>query len=350
VALVCAGEGGLTDSVRNMGIEASVVRYRGAPTWFLPAVWERLPASRAVGAELRRRKAQVAWTDFHSLPYVAPACRALGVPLAYLCWGWWFRPRKWQLKFYRHRPEVILAPSEAVRRGFLGSPPAVPPARVRVLHPGVDVSVFRPRPEARASLRAELGLPWQAPLITLLARFQFVKGHDVFLQMARIVSRELPETRFLIAGDNAFGGRREQAYQDRVLRSAREDPSLRERVIYLGRTDSPQRLLAASDIVVCSSRFESYGMAPLEAMACAVPVVSTNVGGPSETIVDGEVGFLVPPERPDRIADRVVLLLRDDAARRRMGARARRRVEDHFTLSQFTSGVERTIETLAAGR
>jgi glycosyltransferase involved in cell wall biosynthesis len=342
--LICPGEGRLTEAMRALGIPVSTIPYRGASVWFAPTVWARLPAVSRMATCLQAGRVRVAHSDFHTLPYVVAAARRAQVPTVFTCWGWWFRPKPWQRRFYRTGPRSILAASEAIKRGFLGSPPFMAPARVRVLHPGVDTDVFRPHMGSRDALRRELGLPRQAPLVTLVARFQSVKGHDTFLEAARILGRARSDARFAVAGESAFGVRTDSAFERRVLAIAAADAGLRDRVAFLGWVERPERLLAASDVVVCPSRFESFGLVPVEAMACEVPVVSTNVGGPAETIVDGETGFLVPPRQPSQLADRVASLLGDEGLRTRMGRAGRARVEARFSLRAYADGFARELD------
>jgi len=99
-------------------------------------------------------------------------------------------------------------------------------------------------------------------------------------------------------------------------------------------------------VIVCPSRFESLGMVHLESMAMARPVVSMNNGGPAETVVDGETGYLVPPEDPDALADRVVALLRDPRLRARMGEAGRARVLAHFTAAGYAAQFSQLVESL----
>src|SRR5690606_18210714 len=125
------------------------------------------------------------------------------------------------------------------------------------------------------------------------------------------------------------------------------DPLLRERLVYLGFRPDAERIIAAADVIVCSSRFESYGMVNVEAMASAKPVVSTRRGGPSETVVDGETGFLVDAGDASALADHVVALLNDPALRARLGAAGRARVEAHFSAAamadQFATALNAII-------
>src|SRR5581483_1273039 len=156
----------------------------------------------------------------------------------------------------------------------------------------------------------------------------------------------VPETFFLIVGDNAFATDEAENYKREILTRLANDERLRARVVCAGfRRDIP-RLLNASDVLVCPSLFETYGMANLEAMACGVPVVSTNVGGPTETVVDGETGFWVPPRDAHAIAARVCELLTNRELRAQMGARGRQRVVEHFALTTSVARTEQVYREL----
>ncbi len=322
-------------------------RWRGASVFFWPTLWGQLPGSRRMERILRNGDFAAAHGEYHCLPLLLPAGERAGVPVTWLCSGWRFRPRPWQRSFFR-RPAATFAETRMVRDGFLGQPPFMPQERVEILNPGVDCERFRPRGDVE-SLRADFGLAPETPLVVLLARFQNVKGHDIFQAMARQVAADLPQARFLVAGDNPHT-RADRHYRDRMHRDARRDPLLRERLRYLGFRADTERVIAAADVVVCSSWFEGFGTVNLEAMASARPVVSTDRGGPSETVVDGVTGFLVPPGDPSALAQRVLQLLRDPALRRRMGAAGREHVLRHFSAAASARSFERTLEGLLAPR
>ncbi len=333
--LLVPHEGQLADRWRANGWIVHVDHWRGATTYFVPAVWARFPIAGRIARLIRDEGLHAVHSDYHSLPFALPAAQAAGVPLVWTCWGWWFRPKAWQRGFFR-QPEATFASSWAIKEGYLGDPPFMPPDRVEVLPPGVDTARFKPGIDGSA-VRADAGIAPDARLVALIARFQDVKGHDVFQAMARQVANALPDARFIVAGENVHGQSADDAYKQRILAAHQADPLLRERLTYLGFRPDAERVMAAADVIVCSSQFESYGMVNVEAMASGVPVVSTRRGGPSETVVDGETGFLVDAGDADALADRVVTLLRDPDLRQRMGAAGRARVDQRFSAAAMAA-------------
>jgi glycosyltransferase involved in cell wall biosynthesis len=343
--LVCPREGQLPDAARERGITVHILPYRGITTWFVPAIWMRFPVARKLADLVHHLGIDAIHTDYHSLPFAVAAAQANRVPIIWNALGWWFPTRPWQRRFFREQITQIMAVTRAVRDRWLGDTPVVPPDRVRVVTPGVDPDYFHPGVDG-SPVRAHLGIGPEVPLVTMIARFQHVKGQDIFLAMAKQVQSQMPEARFAAAGENVFGVSKDEAYKRAVLAAAREDPVLHDSVTFLGFWDDVREVIAAADVIVCPSRFESLGMVHLESMAMARPVVSMNNGGPAETMVDGETGYLVPPEDPAALADRVVALLRDPAQRTRMGAAGRARILAHFTAAGYAQQVSQLIESL----
>ena len=323
---------------------AHVIPFRGATTFFAPALWSRFPTVGKFAALLRRERIDLAHSDYHSLPYMAPAAHKLGLPLVFTLWGWWFKPKPWQRSFFRGVPATV-ARSIAIRDGFLGKPPFMPRESLPVIYAGVDTRRFSPGVEGNG-LRDELGIKRDAPLAAMAARFQPVKGHHTFQAMARFIADELPDARFIVAGDDVFGVAADGRYRDETLRKAREDPLLRDRLQYIGFRDDIERVYAAADVVVCASAFESFGIANIEAMACGKAVVSTDRGGPAETMLPGETGILVPPDDPRALAEAAINLLRDSDRRRHMGARARAHVGERFSIHAMSAAYQRIFDDL----
>lgn len=345
--LLIPREGQLGERWRAQGWPVHIISWRGATVYFIPAIWARLPVTRQIEALIREHNIHAAHSDYHTLPMVMPAAERAGIPTLWTCMGWWFHPKFWQRGFFR-RSAHTFAHSQAIKAGFLGNPPFMPPENIEILYPGVDTQRFHPDVDG-VRVRFEAGIAQNAPVVALIARFQDVKGHDVFQAMARQIALQIPEARFIVAGENTQSDA-DNIYKQRILETAKKDRLLRNRLTYLGFRADVERVIGAADVVVCSSHFEGYGVVNIEAMACAKPVVSTNRGGPSETVVNGETGYLVPPGDEAALAARVIELLHDAGLRQRMGAAGRARVETIFSAesngAQFTRAVERVLTAL----
>jgi glycosyltransferase involved in cell wall biosynthesis len=286
--------------------------------------------------------------DPESAFYAAPVARSLGIPVVWTCTSWWHAERGWKSAFYERFFSRILVYTELIKDKLVEMNPALA-KKIVVTPAGVDTSAFKPMPRDASALD-ELEIPAESKVVTLLARFQEVKGHGYFLSAATKILQKFPETRFLIVGDNAFNRDDAETYRRSILERIEHDTLLRSRVILAGfRRDIP-RLLSISNVLVCPSLFETYGMSNLEAMACGVPVVSTNVGGPSETVIDGETGFLVPPKDASLIAARVCALLGDDSLREKMGTAGRERVLRCYTLERNVACLEQVYRDVVGNK
>lgn len=341
--LLLPREGLLAEQWRARAGQTYILPYRGASTYFVPALWARFPVVARFANFLQSQRIDLVHSDYHSLPLVAPAARRLGIPLMWTLWGWWFTPKAWQREFFRGMKTV--ARSQAIRAGFLGDPPFRRASELPVIYPGVDCQRFHSRHDGR-QLRKELGLDEDAKVVAMAARFQRVKGHHTFQAMAERVLAEMPGAQFVVAGDETFGEAADQRYRDAILASAKSSAGLRENLRYIGFREDVESVYAAADVVVCASEFESFGKANIEAMACGKPVVSTRSGGPSETVLDGVSGYLVDSGDASAMAERVIELLGDSNLRAKMGLAGRQRVEESFSLEASTAAYSAIFEEL----
>jgi glycosyltransferase involved in cell wall biosynthesis len=344
--LLVPGKGQLADHWHARGWPTHIIPYRGATVYFIPPVWARLPITHQIEGLIRDHDIRAVHSDYHTLPMALPAAKRAGSPILWTCMGWWFQPKVWQRRFFQ-RCDATFAHSEAIKRGFLGAPPFMPPERIEVLYPGVDTERFNPDVDGMR-VRFEANIAQDAPVVALVARFQNVKGHDMFQDVARQVAYQIPEARFIVAGENVHGAAADDRYKQQIIKTHEHDRVLRERVTYLGFRSDVERVMAAADVVVCASQFESFGVVNVEAMAMGKPVVSTNNGGPAETIVDGETGYLVEPGDVVRMAERLIVLLRDADLRQRLGGAGRDRVERLFSATATAGRFSAVLDGLLA--
>lgn len=203
---------------------------------------------------------------------------------------------------------------------------------VTMIHNGVDFQVLD-RTSQTSSVRAELGLSPETPLIGMVANIRRPKGYQYFVEAARLISDRMPECRFLIVGQGEGNLLNELTSQIEAL-------GLTDRVILTGFREDVAQILAQLDIFMLSSLSEGLSIATIEAMGLGKPVVVTDSGGPGEIVRDGETGYLVPPADPKALADRAVELLRNHSLAERMGQAARADVRLRFSLEQNVRSYE----------
>jgi glycosyltransferase involved in cell wall biosynthesis len=183
--------------------------------------------------------------------------------------------------------------------------------RTSVLVHGVVHEDLEVAPETRQRVRDELGLDPAAVTVVTVANLREQKDYPNLLQAAQQVLADNPDVVFLAAGQGPL---------EDMVKALHRDLRLGDRFRLLGyRADVPG-LLAAGDVFVLASKYEGYPLAVMEALSLGLPVVSTNVGGVPDTVVDGVQGLLVPPGRPELLAAALTRLVRDPALRRAMAA------------------------------
>ena len=208
----------------------------------------------------------------------------------------------------------------------------VSPDRTAIVPNGIDAEPFA-APAGGAALRAELGIPADAPVVGSVGLLNDAKGYDVLLAAA---ARLPDDVHVLILGH----GEREA----QLLAQAAE-LGLAGRTHLAGWRDEVHSAHDATDVFVLSSRWEGMSYSLMEAMAAGLPCVSTQVNG-SPTLLGGDVpaGLLVPREDPAALADGLGRLLADGDHARSLGARAAERIQTGFTLEQM---IDRTLSVYA---
>jgi glycosyltransferase involved in cell wall biosynthesis len=220
-------------------------------------------------------------------------------------------------KLSLRRFAAVIAVSEEIELDILRA--GVSRARLQYIPNGLDPVV--PAADARAQVRAELGLAATQQLLLRVGRLARSKGNDVLLRAIATLPSELQPT-IAFLGD----GEEQQA-----LRQLAETLGVLPRVAFLGFRDNVQDYLAASDVFVIPSLQEGLPMVLLEAMAAACPVVATEVGAMGTVMVDREEGLLVPPGDVEALAGALKRMLSEPALAAACGAAARAAFQARFS-------------------
>ncbi|MFZ4554912.1 MAG: glycosyltransferase family 4 protein [Pseudanabaena sp.] len=175
---------------------------------------------------------------------------------------------------------------------------------LRTVHNGFDSKIFDRLEDDQTSLRQELGIPCDRPLIGMFSRLSYWKGQHILLEAAS----KLPDVHVLLVGDALFG---EAEYTEK-LKNIASQPSLQDRVHWLGfRQDIPQLMKACDAIAHCSTAPEPFGRVIVEAQLAKRPAIATIGGGTSEIIENEVTGLLIPPNDSQLLAAAIAKIFSD---------------------------------------
>lgn len=297
-----------------------------------------IPAIFRLAGVMKREKCLLAhYHDSHSLAIGAFADYLVKIPIRIISRRVAFPPKK-NLFFrakYKRNIDSIIAVSHDVKRVLVEG--GIDPELVRVIPDGTDFSVFE---EAASSdyLRRELSFAPDDYLVGIVAHLTDNKGHKHLLQAAKILKEKEPKIKLVVVGEGPL-----KMELNRQVRQIQ----VQDMVFFLGfREDIPQ-ILASLDLFVLSSYLEGMGSSILDAMACRLPVVATQVGGIPEVVIHGETGLLVPPRRPEALADAVLKLYGDRTFASSLGQKGYELVHQRFSAEAMADKIIRLYENLA---
>jgi glycosyltransferase involved in cell wall biosynthesis len=226
---------------------------------------------------------------------------------------------------WKHRQvDCFIAASETIRRMLLAD--GVEERRTVTIHEGIDVAHVIRTPAV--DVHEAFWLPHGSPVVGNVAALVPHKGQRDLIEAARLVVPQFPDARFVILGEGEL--------RDPLERLIREH-RLEKHVLLPGFRTDVIGCIKGFDLFVLSSITEGLGTSLLDAMACAKPIVATRAGGIPEVVADGATGVLVPPRDPHALAEAIVRLLRDPAARQRMGDAGLARVRERFTVERMVA-------------
>jgi glycosyltransferase involved in cell wall biosynthesis len=235
-------------------------------------------------------------------------------------------------------PDVVIVNSAAGRAAHARI--GYRPRRFEVIPNGIEVDRFRPDCSAAAWLRGELRLSGEAVLIGLVARYDPMKDHEMFLVAARQVCGKHPRAHFILSGK----------FVDKSntrLTKLIESYGLTQRIRLLGGRSDIERITAAFDIACSSSAFgEGFSNAVGEAMACGVPCVVTDCG--DSALIVGSTGRVVPPRNAKAFANALCELIEaGPEIRRELGEKGRARIAERYDVNRMAARYDQVYLSLS---
>jgi glycosyltransferase involved in cell wall biosynthesis len=221
-------------------------------------------------------------------------------------------------------------------------------ARIDLVPCGFDSAEFQPADKARA--REKLGWPRDRFIALQLGRMVPRKGIDNVVRAIGICNRQLDEaTELYVVGGNSDHANEVATPEIGRLRAIAQDCGASNHVSFLGRHGRARlsTFYNAADVFVTTPWYEPFGITPLEAMACAKPVIGADVGGIRYSVMHGETGLLVPPNNAMALAAALVKLKHDPVAAQRMGAAGLARAKAMFTWTDVAQSLTRIYARVA---
>ncbi|HVW58864.1 MAG TPA: glycosyltransferase family 1 protein [Puia sp.] len=218
------------------------------------------------------------------------------------------------------------------------------PEKISVVPCGFNPEEFRPYDRMEA--RERLSLPMHEKILLQLGRMVPRKGVDNVIRALGRLRADEREIRLVVVGGNSDQPDPSLTPEIGRLQEVAREEGIAHRVQFVGRKD--RQVLpfyyAAADLFITTPWYEPFGITPLEAMACGIPVVGSRTGGVKYSVADGKTGFLVPPKDPDSLARKVGHLLDNPLLAEKMGKNAIRRVHKLFTWKKVSRQIADVYE------
>ncbi|TAJ18103.1 MAG: glycosyltransferase family 1 protein [Rugosibacter sp.] len=327
--LACPPNARLGARAREAGFEVIDIAMRGALD--LPALWQlrHLMASRRIDIVNTHsgRDTQLAGMAARTLGRQRPRIvrtRHLALPIS-------------SLFSYVTLPDHVVTVSRFVA-SYLASV-KVPAEHITAVPTGIDLGRYQTT--TPGSLRKELGLADDTPLIGTVAILRRKKGHAELIEAIPTVLEKFPTAHFVFAGDGP---------QTNNLNQRITELGLTRNVHLLGLRRDVVNVLASLDLFVLPTHQEALGTAFIEAAAMGVPAIACRVDGVPEVVCDGKSGLLVPVDDSAAIAASIIRLLSDNPLRQSMGIAARQWAEAHYSREVMVEGMLAVYQKLLAAK
>lgn len=254
------------------------------------------------------------------------------------------RAVKWPIRVLYRGADAFACISRDIERETLAC--GVARDRVHYLPNAIDMTHFRPaEPGERDRLRQELNLPADRVVCLFVGRLSREKGVLELLEAWRLLQPS--DALLVMAGPDMTGHAWDAGASGRTFV---ESHGLHASVRFVGPLTDVAPMIKAADLVVQPSHFEALGLSAIEALACGVPLVASEVGGLLDFVVDGENGRLCPPQDPQALAACIGPLLSDAGARARLAARTRDSVLQEYDEQAVFGRMRALFDRLSGAR
>lgn len=243
-------------------------------------------------------------------------------------------------KYLYSRVDLITAISTVIKHNVIDTCP-VEPGKVEIFYNGTDIGKFQSALPLRDEKRKEFGVTDEV-VVGIFGRFSPGKGHEEFLEAAKIISERNNNVKFWIVGSASHG---EEEYGESIYSLAKE-LNLKDNLTFTGYRNDVAELMTAIDILVVPSHAEAFGNVAIEGMAAGKPVIASNTDGLLDIVVNGETGVQFPPKDPKALAESLIILIDNAGLRKKYGQAGLERVKETFDEKKQIEKLEKRFLNL----
>jgi len=281
--------------------------------------------------------------------YAGTVSKLLKIPVVATAHGFWDSIYFYQDLINNLFLDKIIANSPRLKK-TLTKRKILSPGKIEAIPFGIDTKRFKPTPpedgpgsanEARQTLKIHK----DKLVVTVVGRLDPQKDYLNFFNAATIIGAKLPKARFYIVGSKK-GDFSETNYADQISKYLKQNPKLKQKVKWAGFVENMPTVYQATDILVMPSAFEGFPLTLLEAASSKLPIVATNSGSVDLIVKNNKNGYLIPPENPKKLAEKVIKLGKDRKLREEFGEEGRKHIVKNFTIQKYAEAVEKVYLSL----
>lgn len=242
-----------------------------------------------------------------------------------------FLPHKMLFKFISRTSAIIIANSNATADQFRSSK-----SKMKVIYNAVDVEEFK-NPNSFPNISGLKSTDW---LVVVIGSLKRRKAQDDAIRAVKIAKKTIPNVKLLLIGEGS------EEFKN-YLREMVSELNISDNVIFTGYRDDVPQILPHCKVLLMPSWNEPFGRAVIEAMVAGIPVIGVNSGGVKEIIQDGITGYLTPPKKPSKIAEKMIYLFHHPDLAKEMGNKGRKFAMEKFSIQNYTKSIEKVIQEVA---
>ena len=242
-----------------------------------------------------------------------------------------FLPHKMLFKFILRTSDIIIVNSNATADQFRSSE-----SKIKVIYNAVDVEEFK-NPNPFPNISGVKSTDW---LVTVVGSLQKRKAQDDAIKAVKIAKEAIPNIKLLLVGDGS------EEFKN-YLKEMASKLNISDNVIFTGYRDDVPTILRHCKLLLMPSWNEPFGRVVIEAMAAGIPVIGVNSGGVKEIIQDGITGYLIPPKKPLKIAEKMIYLFHHPDLAKEMGNKGKKIAMEKFSIQNYTKSIEKVIQEVA---